>query len=262
MRVSSALLVALPALALAEDQVPLVDKVKGWFNQAQSYVSTAIPAAATPVEAAASKIAETAVANLTLENWRQTINSSASASAAGPQEWMIYVTGGNKTCFGLCGNTTAAWNKSVPLLAAAPSAPNLAVIDCETENILCNSWAASPPSIVHIQVPAPLPDQSAPAPAVRFIPLNRVNTTALNITQLHTEKKYEQTAPYEGIFHPFNGLLVQFGVEVPVAYVFWAFSKMPSWLPMVAISMISRNFMSRRAAPAARPQGAAPAAAQ
>lgn len=110
MRVSSALLVALPALALAEDQVPLVDKVKGWFNQAQSYVSTAIPAAATPVEAAASKIAETAVANLTLENWRQTINSSASASAAGPQEWMIYVTGGNKTCFGLCGNTTAAWN--------------------------------------------------------------------------------------------------------------------------------------------------------
>lgn len=78
---------------------------------------------------------------------------------------------------------------------------------------------------------------------MRFIPLNRVNTTALNITQLHTEKKYEQTAPYEGIFHPFNGLLVQFGVEVPVAYVFWAFSKMPSWLPMVAISMISRNFM-------------------
>lgn len=263
MRFSKALLVALPALALAEEQVPLAEKVKGWFNKAQDYVSTAIPAVQSPIDTGASKVVQKTVANLTLENWREIITPSASAASQGPEEWLIYLTGGNKTCFGMCGNTTEAWNKSVPLLAASPKSPHLGQVDCEAEPILCNSWAAGPPSILHVLVPAPLADQSKPATTVRFINLNRVNTTAADIAKIHIEETYKNTEPYEGIFHPFDGPLQQYGLAVPVAYVIWGFSKMPSWLPMIAISMLSRTFV-RRAAPTpggARP-AAAPAAAQ
>ncbi|EOD52460.1 hypothetical protein UCRNP2_725 [Neofusicoccum parvum UCRNP2] len=243
MRFSKTLLVALPALALAEEQVPLAEKVKGWFNKAQDYVSTAIPAVQSPINAGASKVVEKVVANLTLENWRDIVAPSASAASQGPEEWLIYITGGNKTCFGLCGNTTEAWNKSVPLLAASPKSPHLGQVDCEAEPILCNTWAAGPPSIMHVLIPAPLADQSTPATTVRFINLNRTTTTATDIAKISLEEKYKDTEPYEGYFHPFDGELVKYGVVVPIAYAIWGFSKMPSWLPMIAISMLSRTFV-------------------
>jgi hypothetical protein len=50
--------------------------------------------------------------------------------------------------------------------------------------------------------------------------------------------------PYEGLFHPFNGELQKFGLAIPYAYVTWAFSKMPSWMPMIVVSFLSRSFMS------------------
>ena len=92
-------------------------------------------------------------------------------------------------------------------------------------------------------LPAPLADQSKPATTVRYIPLNRTSTTAKDIAEIHNLKKYEEVTPYEGVFHPFDGALVQYGVSVPAAYFFYYFSKMPSWLPMVAISLLSRTFM-------------------
>lgn len=133
--------------------------------------------------------------------------------------------------------------KSVPLLAASPKSPNLGLVDCEAEPVLCNTWAAGPPSILHILLPAPLEDQSTPATTVRFINLNRTTTTATDIAKISLEEKYKETEPYEGIFHPFDGALVKYNVAVPVAYVIWGFSKMPSWLPMIAISMLSRTFV-------------------
>ncbi|KAF2141231.1 uncharacterized protein K452DRAFT_228807 [Aplosporella prunicola CBS 121167] len=243
MRFAQSLLVALPALAVAQEQVPLADRVKGWFNKAQNYVTESVPAVTAPVDAGAAKVAEVVVEPLTLENWRSVINSSNVATVDGPEEWMVFLTGGNKTCFGLCGNVTEAWNKSAPIIAASPSPPKLATIDCDEEGILCNTWAASPPSIVHMLLPAPLPDQSKPATTVRYIPLNRTSTTAKDIAEIHSLKKYEEVTPYEGVFHPFDGALVQYGVSVPAAYFFYYFSKMPSWLPMVAISLLSRTFM-------------------
>ncbi|KAL0258782.1 hypothetical protein SLS55_006286 [Diplodia seriata] len=262
MRFSKTLLVALPALALAEEQVPLAEKVKGWFNKAQGYVSTAIPAVQSPVNAGASKVVEKTVANLTLENWRDVVTPSASAAGSEPEEWLIYLTGGNKTCFGMCGNTTEAWTKSVPLLAASPKSPSLGQVDCEAEPVLCNTWAAGPPSILHVLLPAPLADQSTPATTVRFISLNRTTTTAPDIAKISLEEKYKETEPYEGVFHPFDGALVKYGLAVPVAYAIWGFSKMPSWLPMIAISMLSRTFVRRGGATPGGPRPAAPAAAQ
>lgn len=115
MRYSSAIL-ALPALALAQDQVPLADKVRGWFKQAQEYLPTAasVPSVIpNPVDAGASFVAEAVVHELNLTNWQSIVAPSPSAQTAGPEEWMIFLTGGNTTCYGLCGNVTKEWTVSL-----------------------------------------------------------------------------------------------------------------------------------------------------
>lgn len=133
--------------------------------------------------------------------------------------------------------------ESVALLSTSPTAPNFAILDCENEPLLCNSWAAGPPSIYYMSIPRPLADQSSPAPTVRYIPLNRTSVTASDIVALSAKKTYQETEPYEGIWHPFNGLLAEYNLSLPIAYISWGLSKMPSWLPMIAISFLSRTFM-------------------
>jgi hypothetical protein len=75
------------------------------------------------------------------------------------------------------------------------------------------------------------------------MPLNRTSTTAETFKALIVDNEIAQVAPYEGIFHPFTGALQKYGLDVPYAYVTAGFSKMPSWLPMIAISFLSRSFM-------------------
>lgn len=112
MRYSSAIL-ALPALALAQDQVPLADKLRGWFKQAQEYIPSSIPSVIPdPVDAGASFVAEQYVQELNLTNWKSIVAPSPAAQTAGPEEWLIFLTGGNATCYGLCGNVTKEWTVS------------------------------------------------------------------------------------------------------------------------------------------------------
>jgi hypothetical protein len=109
MRYSSAIL-ALPALALAQDQIPLADKVRGWFKQAQEYIPSSIPSVIPdPVDAGASFVAEQYIHELNLTNWKEIVAPSVDAATTGPEEWMIFLTGGNATCYGLCGNVTKEW---------------------------------------------------------------------------------------------------------------------------------------------------------
>lgn len=269
MRFSSTLLLALPALAVAEEQVPLLEKVKGFFNKATAAVSSAVPAApSNPIKAATDKASSKAAAaiqhTLTLENWREILTVDPTASPPTTQDWLIFVTGGNTTCYGLCANATKAWNASLPVLAAKSNAPKFAYLDCEEETLLCNSWSVGAPSLYHFSIPKPLADQSAPVPVVRYQPLNRTSTTAQTFKNLIVDNEIEKVAPYEGLFHPFNGELQKFNLAVPYAYVTYYFSKMPSWLPMILISFFSRSIMGNRMnpSPPARQGGAAPAAAR
>lgn len=101
----TSLVTLLPALAVAQEQVPLADRVQGWFNQVKSYVPTAAPVA--PVEKLAEKISEKSVTPVSMNNW-QTILTP------GPKEedWLIFTTGGNKTCFGRCAHAEKAFKVS------------------------------------------------------------------------------------------------------------------------------------------------------
>jgi hypothetical protein len=265
MRFSSSILLALPVIAVAEEQVPILDKVKGFFSKATAAVSSAIPAVpSAPLNAAtnkaAAKAADAIQHTLTLENWKQVLTVDPTASPPTTQDWLIFITGGNSSCFGLCGNATKAWNASLPLFAAKSNAPKFAYLDCETENILCNSWSVGAPALYYFQIPKPLADQSAPVPTVRYQPLNRTSTTTETFKTLILDNEIEKVTPYEGFFHPFNGELQKYNLALPYAYVTWGFSKMPSWLPMILVSFLSRSFMGKRMNPGnPAPGTAAPA---
>jgi hypothetical protein len=123
----TSLITLLPALALAQEQVPLADRVQGWFNKAKNLVPTAVPA--DPIQKMAEKVSEQRVATLTMQNWQSILTP-----AQDPQDWYIFVTGGNKTCFGRCETADKAfnvrrlplhapWGNIAPLNAIASSGP-------------------------------------------------------------------------------------------------------------------------------------------
>lgn len=256
---ASPLILALPALATAQ-QIPFLDDIKGWFAKASESLSAAVTSATEsiaipdPVASGAAKVAELKVDRLGLNNYETLIKPGAATEATGIETWMVFVTGANKTCYGMCNRAETAFNESVALISASRNPPNLAMLSCETDGVLCHAWAVSPPSILHMQLPQPLPDQSTPASTVRFISLNRTTVTAPEIAAIHLQDKYLEKEPYEGFWHPFDGPLAQYNLAIPVGYVIWGFSQIPSWMFMIGISMFSRTFMGRRVQPAgARP---------
>lgn len=108
MRVS-ALIALLPALVAAqESRFAFADQVKGWFDQVKSFVPQA-PIAAEPVQDAfhhtTSKIADKTVTPLNHENYKDFLEPSTQ-----PQEWLVFFTGGNKTCWGRCLRAEHAFN--------------------------------------------------------------------------------------------------------------------------------------------------------
>ena len=248
---TSPMLLALPALASAQQQFPIVDQitnqVKSFFGQASASISSAAPSIPTsipnPIAASAAKYANLNVDRLTLNNHKSLLQPGAATASPGLEEWMIYVTGGNKTCFGRCELAETAWNESIGLMSASSSTPHFAMLDCETEPVLCYAWAVNPPQVVHMLLPQPLPDQSTPATSVRSIKLNVTTVTAPEIAAVHLQEMYKNTAPYEGFWHPFNGPLAQYGLNVPAGYLIWGFSSIPSWMFMIAVSFASRSVM-------------------
>lgn len=99
-------LALLTVLATAQEQVPLADRVQGWFNKAKEYIPTATPVVP-PVQKVAEKqkLPEKAVTPFSLNNWHSALEPSSEA-----QDWLLFTTGGNKTCFGRCDRAEKAFN--------------------------------------------------------------------------------------------------------------------------------------------------------
>jgi hypothetical protein len=109
----TSLITLLPALALAQEQVPLADRVQGWFNKAKNLVPTAVPA--DPIQKMAEKVSEKRVTDVTMQNWQSLLTPAEDA-----QDWYIYITGGNKTCFGRCDIADKAFKVRNRPLRASP----------------------------------------------------------------------------------------------------------------------------------------------
>jgi hypothetical protein len=244
MHLTTSLALALPALAAAQAQAPLGDQARAWYEKAKSYLpqGTVPSAIKDPVGASASKLAAKNVTPLTMANYEAFLTPDHS-SAHSPQEWMVFVSGGNKTCGGHCVKLEQEWNETASLFAADPTAPTLGYVNCDTQAVLCATWQARPPTIWHIQRPIAQADQSTPASTVHINYLNITTATVGDMVALHSGKQYEQGVLYEGLFQPFDGRLAQFGVNKIVGYVMFAFGLIPSWAYMLVISMVSRTIM-------------------
>lgn len=247
MRFSTLSLLALPLIAAAQE-TPLEQakaQAQYWFDKISSYIPN--PNKQAPQEAFTATVGEPEINILTLDDWEQTIRGSVKAESTQPEQWWILATGGNKTCYGLCAGVEAAFNESAALFAVDPTAPHLALLDCDNQPVLCNSWGAGPPHLWILEVSTP------PAPVdIRLVSLNTTTTTVRTFTDLHTTQSWKEKPLYEGYFHPFDGPIAQFGLAVPIGYVLWALAVVPSWMFMIGISFLSRTFMSRKM-PAQRP---------
>lgn len=257
MRVSTLSILALPLLVAAQ-QDPL-EQVKAqaeyWFGKISSYIPNPSKAH-TAADAATAKASGKTLNILTLNSWEHTIRSSVKPQSTTPEEWWVLVTGGNKTCFGLCGQVERSFNETAALWSANPTAPHLAYLNCENQPVLCNAWGAGPPSLWIMEVAA----LGNPVD-VRVKGLNSTSTDVKTFTNLHATSDWKSLKLHDGYFHPFDGPLAQYGLAVPLGYLFWFFNIVPSWLFMILISFASRSFTSKRAVGTqpARPAAAAAA---
>lgn len=105
MRVST-VLAALPALAAAQEQIPLLDRFQPYIDRVTEFGRTL---AGSPGTGGSKTTPHPAVTELTLENWESTIRNGGKHPAGNIEPWLIYVTG-NKTCHGDCLKTDAAWD--------------------------------------------------------------------------------------------------------------------------------------------------------
>lgn len=258
----------LPLLALTGAsmvQAGPVDQFGAWFNNLKTQLANSV---SSPVDAVTGAIAGAFVQPLGMQNWKSHIWPKPDEE----QEWMVYMTGGNKSCFGRCENADRAWNQSVPLLKALPQAANkptlkLGTIDCESNEILCVAWSAGVPAIWHFLTPA-----TASSPdATTDLRIIRLNTTTVNVGDITSipsasKSRYEDYKTYDGILHPIDGAFQKYGVSVPFGYILWIMGAIPSWLMMLVISFASRQIMNKRmgegGALGAPPAAAAPAGAQ
>ncbi|KAL8686197.1 MAG: hypothetical protein Q9218_007279 [Villophora microphyllina] len=239
MRLTTSFLLSLPITLATADQQPQ-KPLQSWLDKAKSYLPNA---ATSPIASTASKAAATTVTTLTRENWQSVLTPSTTDPFTGPETWLVFFTGGNKTCYGRCTSVETAWNESVALLAADPSAPKLASANCDQSPVLCAIWAANVPTIWHIALPITGADQSKPATTIRIVGLNTTTTTARDIVKIHTEKTYEKRPVYESAMHPFDGWVAKYGLSTPLGYTLYAFANVPSWAFMIVISMGSRFIM-------------------
>jgi hypothetical protein len=103
MRLINLFILSLPLLTSAQS-----------FPQLQSVLSkikSFVPSAATVTtsDAAAAAVRKNVVP-LTLDNWHKTFAAPSVQEAS--REWYVLVTGGNKSCWGLCDAVEKAWKVS------------------------------------------------------------------------------------------------------------------------------------------------------
>ena len=106
------LLTLLPALALAEPPYQKVfDAVKGKLDNAVEGLKNAIPENIPDImDTGASKVAAEKVQRINIRNFQRKLAPKLDSE----EEWMIYFTGGNKTCFGRCTSVDVKWNVRLP----------------------------------------------------------------------------------------------------------------------------------------------------
>ncbi|KAK0706372.1 hypothetical protein B0T26DRAFT_789311 [Lasiosphaeria miniovina] len=243
MRFTTSALLALPLLAAAAES-PFQEYKAKFQNFLGNFVAAPEAAKQDPVAASSTKSSKAKVVGakkietLSLNTWKDTLYAPVKPDATRPEEWYVLITGGNKTCFGHCAKVEAAFNESVAKFATLSKSPHVAMINCDDEKILCNSWSATTGALwIFEMLPAPA------AIDVYWKRLNLTTTTSQTILDLYVNDDKKAFYLIDSYFHPFDGVLAKNDLAVPVAYLLWGFNAIPSWAMMLFVSFFSRSMM-------------------
>ena len=78
---------------------------------------------------------------------------------------------------------------------------------------------------------------------LRIIPLNSSTITTTELVKIYVDKTWQKYGLYQGLFHPFDGLLAKSGLALPYGYLMSYVTRLPTWAPLVIVSLLSRSFM-------------------
>lgn len=95
---TSSVIATLPLLASAQDFEQYKAQFQNFVGNFGSYIPN--PNKHDAVHAAEAKAGAMKTDILTLDNWKETVYAPVSAQSTKPEEWLVFISGGNKTCFG------------------------------------------------------------------------------------------------------------------------------------------------------------------
>lgn len=107
-----------------------MDKFNDWANNMKAQVMATLPNA---LDAGAAAVAAQVVQPINMRNWKVYLWPQENQ----PEEWLLYITGGNKTCFGRCDHVDRMWN------VCNPNSANSATMKL-TDAVAIRSAANSP----------------------------------------------------------------------------------------------------------------------
>ncbi|RMZ80378.1 hypothetical protein DV738_g2788, partial [Chaetothyriales sp. CBS 135597] len=231
----------LPGLVACEEEASLSSKAAGWFEKAKAFIPSSSTAAATVVSAEdvvaqPEHQSEPVVLRIVEQIQRSNYKSLLGPKATGDEEWLLYLTGGNKSCLGQCGPADSLWEESLPHLSALPQANlRLGYLNCDEQEVLCTAWHSVPPSVYHFLVPSTNPpDQKTP---FRAIFINQTVATVDDIVSIpsSSQSRYLEVEEYTGVLHPFDSPLAKLYLLEPLGQLVWILGNTPSWLIMIVI---------------------------
>ena len=153
--------------------------------------------------------------HLTSNNFKAVLSQGKAVETTPAIEWMVLATDARRSS----NAAIDAWNEAIPYLSASLTPPNLALLDCEIESLLCRTWPTRPPQIIHILIPK-LPCSSlGPIPEVRFFEIGREPIPAAEIAVMHLQKRYRAQAMYNGTWNPLDEPLASSHVKLGFARV-------------------------------------------
>lgn len=122
--------------------------------------------------------------------------------------------------------------------------PNLscATVNCAVDPVLCNSWLASPPTVMHISQEFHTP-LLAPRAEWRRIFLADSNSSATDIETLYRDQRWRDNAVWDGFLHPHTGALGKYGGgQAWGVFKFW-FDKIPRWFLGIVATVLIKRFL-------------------
>lgn len=121
---------------------------------------------------------------------------------------------------------------------AETETPNMALLNCDDEPILCNMWGAGPGALWAIDLlPAPLDVD------IYQTRLNLSTATPESVAAFLDPAARAEWTLVDSFFHPFNSKLAKLNLAEPAAYAIYYIGKVPSWAFMFVLSAFSRTMM-------------------